>query len=499
MAELEKDAVRRAKYLHAAARILRDEVKSLDESIEFFNRALDDYFREPERLTAETIKEYLKAFESIDRICTNQKDFKSQERAYRRMFKRMPQEGYLEIKAALLHALGEIYRSRLKEYKTAMETFELANRLDPTNLSRHEILAELYLMAGPEHAEKAVGEHLTILRYDHLRASSYKALRRLYMQLQQFDRAWCVSQALAYLKQADAEEMQFFEQYRTRGLARARGRLSDELWANSLRHPDEDLYISAVFAAIWQAVAGIRAVEHKQVGLKRKERRDLSTDQTLFAKVFTYSAQVLTSSQVEVYFRPDQAGGAEGMAFYNLREKNVLTPSLVVFNSLLQGRGDKEVAYEVGRFLTKLRPDHLPRLCVQTNGELRVAFLAAIKLVQPNFQAAPQEAAAVAQYLEMMRAAVQPAWLEQLVAVVKHFTDQQSSVDLQRWSQAMELTAQRAGFVLCNDLQVAADLIQVEAVTVGSLPSKEKIRELVLYSVSPLYYEVRQQLGLALA
>ena len=41
---LENDPIRKGKYYHAAARICRDEVKSLDEAIDFFNQALDSFF-----------------------------------------------------------------------------------------------------------------------------------------------------------------------------------------------------------------------------------------------------------------------------------------------------------------------------------------------------------------------------------------------------------------------------------------------------------------------
>ena len=94
IAELEKDPIRRGKYYHAAARILRDEVKSLDEAIDYFNQALDQLLRSVRtRSPSRTSQEYLKAFEAIDKICTGKKDFKTQERNYRKMLKRMPADG----------------------------------------------------------------------------------------------------------------------------------------------------------------------------------------------------------------------------------------------------------------------------------------------------------------------------------------------------------------------------------------------------------------------
>jgi tetratricopeptide (TPR) repeat protein len=496
IAALEKDPVRKGKYYHAGARIQRDEVKSLDDAIEFFNQALDFYFEKADKLTDATVSEYLKAFESIDKICTGKKDWKAQERNYRRMLKRMPADGYDQIKIALWHALGEIYRSRLKEYKAAIQAFEVARELEPTNLGRHEILAELYLMGGPDYGQKAIAEHMTLIKKDPFRVDSYKALRKIYMELRQYDHAWCMCQALAFLQRADGEEMQFFEQFKQKGFVRAKARLTDEMWAKDVLHPEEDRYIGAIFAAVWQAVALLKSGEHKQFGLKRKEKRDLQTDQALFSKVFNYVTQVLNVLQPEVYFRPEQQGA---MQLANTQEKKVLIPSLVVGAELLQGRGEKELAFPIARYLTLIRPEHYLRLTIQTNTELGIAFLAAIKLVQPNFPVPANQAPTVDQYVAAMRTAVQPAWFEQLSIVVHRFLQHEAKIDLQRWSQAVDLSAHRAGFIVANDLALSARFVQMEPPTVGGMSAKDKIRELVLYSISPEYFELRDHLGITIS
>src|SRR5204863_5300753 len=47
---LEPDPLRRGAYYHAAATVCRDELKSLDEAVEYYNRALNSFFEQPERL-----------------------------------------------------------------------------------------------------------------------------------------------------------------------------------------------------------------------------------------------------------------------------------------------------------------------------------------------------------------------------------------------------------------------------------------------------------------
>ena len=495
LASLEKDPIKKGKFFHAAARIQRDEVKSTDDAVEYFNQALDLYFSNPSVINDAQVGEYLKAFESIDKICTNKKDWKAQERNYKRMVKRIASSSLDQLKVVLLHALGEIYRSRLKEFRNAIDAFEMATKLDPNNDQRREILAELYVSGGPDYAERAVQEHMTLIQRDAFRVESYKALRKIYMDTNQYDKAWCLCQALIVLQRADADETAFYEQYKSKGFQRAKARLTDEMWAKSVFHPDEDRYIGAIFAAVWQGVALLKGGEHKQFNLKRKDRRDLQNDQTVFANSFKYITQVLNLAPPEVYFRPEQPGG---MQLANTKEKNQLIPSLIVGAELLQGRGEKDLAFPVAAFLTKLRPEHYLRLTIPTNTELGIAFLSAVKLVQPQFPVPPAQAPTVEQYLAILRSSVPPEWHEQLAIVVKRFIESKGEINLQRWSQAVDLTAHRAAFIIANDLMLSTRFIQMEPATVGGLTAKDKVKELILYSISSEYFEVRQHLGLTI-
>jgi hypothetical protein len=55
--------------------------------------------------------DHLKAFEAIDRLLTQKKDWKELERNYRKMLKRVAGQGKNDIELNLWHFLGEIYRT----------------------------------------------------------------------------------------------------------------------------------------------------------------------------------------------------------------------------------------------------------------------------------------------------------------------------------------------------------------------------------------------------
>jgi tetratricopeptide (TPR) repeat protein len=487
LAELDS-GVGKARFLIAAGNIANYELHSTDEAVELYNQGLDE---DPDDL---------KAFERIDKIMTAKKDWKNQERNYRKMIKRLGTDPTPEKKptvVALWHALGEIYRSRLKDYKAAIAAFEVCVQMDPDAVARHQILAELYQLSGPETYEQAIKAYRQLIKsttdFGQM-AAHLKTLRKLLMELRQYDKAWCVAAAASFLRKGDAEEQQFYEQYKPKVFTRARARLTEDLW-KLVYHADEDRYISAVFAAVSHSVAAARAKEHKDWGLKRKDRRDVATDQLLFSKVFNYVNQVLGVPSPEVYLRPESPGELD---LANAREKGALVPSFVVFSGLLQGRPEKELAYVVAKRLTFMRPDHFVRWphVVPTVAELKIVFLAALKLVQPKFEPKADVAQGVAQYLQHLKRSVAPQQIEQLAAVVQRFVANKGEADIHKWANAVDMTATRMGFLICNDLEIAARIVQSEPVSIGVADPKDKIRDLVLWSVSDEYFALREHLGL---
>lgn len=490
--ELERNPVRKGSYYQAAGTICRDKLKALDEAIEYYNKSLDSYFLEPDKLTKSMLPRALKAFQDIDKILTTKRDWKNQERAYRHMIKRLPAGD--PILPELWHALGEIYRSRLKHYQSAIGAFEVAAQLDPQNTNRGEILAELYLVAGPEYADKAVEQHMRMLRQEPFKYDSYKALRRIYMDTHQYDKTWCVCNTLAFLKKADPEEMQFYEQYKPRGFVKAKQRMTEEIW-KKVYHPDENRYVSAILGAISQGAASIHSHSFKQLGLRRKDRRDVANDQLLFSKIFYYVSQVLNVPLPDVYLQDDQPGD---IIPANVLEKGQLFPTFVVRQGLLQGRPEKEIAFVAARRLELLRPEHYLKLVLPTNTHLKTALMSAIVMVKRDFPVPPDMQANVAQYLPEMQKRIPPQIYEQLAHVVNRFLQNAPEVNMAKWGHAVDATGHRIGFIISGDLEVAARLVSAEPVVVGGPQVKDKIKELVLYSVSEDYFAVRSHLGLTI-
>jgi hypothetical protein len=63
--------------------------------------------------------------------------------------------------------------------------------------------------------------------------------------------------------------------------------------------------------------------------------------------------------------------------------------------------------------------------------------------------------------------------------------------------QATEVTALRAGLLLCDDVDTAVRMTQqIASEFTADLAPRDKVKEVVLYSISESYFRLREQLGI---
>ena len=87
--------------------------------------------------------------------------------------------------------------------------------------------------------------------------------------------------------------------------------------------------------------------------------------------------------------------------------------------------------------------------------------------------------------------------MDQLRSLIKKFIDAGGSTDVKTWAAAVELTNYRVGLLLCGDLATAALMVSQEQQQLGSaMTPKDKIKELVLYSISEDFFQARRAIGM---
>ncbi|MGF1469684.1 MAG: tetratricopeptide repeat protein [Sandaracinaceae bacterium] len=472
---LDERSEAKAKYAYTIAVILRDELKDPERALAKFNEALD---LDPNQL---------KAFEAINKILTSKKDWKQLERAFRKMIHRISGTDMVgsDLEYNLWHNLGVIYRDRLKHYESAVEAFKVATSKRPESATDHQILAELYTMLGPDKLQDAIDEHQWLLRQDPYRVQSYQALYRLYFDAKAYDKAWCLAATLTFLQKADAEQQRFYADNKPAGPIRPQSRLDNERWLKDLAHPTQDLLVSKVFGELWGPVLSLRIQADKDAGLNKKNEIDFANTTVSLARSFAFVAQVFGFPPPRLFLRDDLQGG--------LTHKPVYPLASLCGATLLSGFSPQDLFFLVGRHLADYRPEHRMRTLLSSTSELKTVLLAGLRIagVMPAAEPAVEQAA------QQLAAKMQPAQRDSLRSFAKRFMEAGARTDIKRWLQAVELTSCRAGFLVCNDLEVAARMVsQLGPAGPVDLPPKDKVKELVLFSVSEEYFTLREHLGI---
>lgn len=473
LARTESEPRRRAKYHYAAAVIGRDELGDVDLAVEHFGKALDDEPTTP------------KAFEAIDQLLEERGDWKNLARAHRRMLKRLGEDAEPERLLRLWTRLGEICADHLGDPESAIAAFEVATELAPDDMDRHEQLADLYLEAGEPRREEAIDELQILVRHDPDRVELYRALSELYRAEGATDKAYCLAQALAFLGAATDVERELYAAHRPGQLVVAKRRLTEELWQKSIAHQREDRHIGAIFSAMVGPIAATTAQPASAFNIAHSA----GDDGRPVARVFKYAANVLgLSPEPQMSLQP----GSEGLRVANTADRGKLAPTVLVGEPHADKSDERELAFEMGKRLAYFRPERYLHYALQTQPRLEAAFYASLLasgLELPGDHGDSKELAG------QLARSVPRAVLEHVGAVAgKLGIDARNGV-IGGWRTATDLTANRVGLILCNDLETAARMVATEAAPQSTLSAKDRLRDLLAYSVSEDYFAVRRHLG----
>jgi tetratricopeptide (TPR) repeat protein len=474
ISDLEKDALRKSRYAYTIATIYNSEIKDSEKALEHYNQALDLNPTE------------LKPFAKINEVLTGRRDFRTLARSFKRMLERVAGKGDKDLEFNLLHNLGIIYRDRLNEAPKAIQCFELAVERKPDDLTERKILAELNARSG--NTDAAITHWRAIIEQDLANAEAITAVFDLYYQSRQYDKAWCVAAACAFLQRERARDdvRAFYEQYKPRRPVQPQGRLTEENWVKHLFHPNEDPVVGKIYASIVGPLRNAKVQPLPRFGFTAQELQNPATSSVALVKSMAAVAASLNLPLPQVFVRPQQAGGLGYVPSDPIAS--------VAGQSLLSGLRPEELAFVAAKHMAYYRNEHYVRVLFPTVQELTAILLAAIKLVKAD-QDVPPEALQTAQQLAPLVNS-DPVASEGLRKVVRVFFEQGGASNIKKWYQSVELTAARAGFLVCGDHEVARKMIHMEPGLPGDLSPNEKLKDVVLFSISENYFTLREALGI---
>ena len=247
--------------------------------------------------------------------------------------------------------------------------------------------------------------------------------------------------------------------------------------------------LSRIFKILGQGLGdslGSRKLE--DLGLSAEDAVSLK-QKSRFSSFLTTVSKVLGVPVPTVYRDPNGRG---------LRKEALDAPTLVVGPDVLTGRKGKELRFVLGKAMSYFLPAHW-LAGMYPAGHLRTLLIAGMSSVMPEFtQGGEPGVKGIQKQLEVNMSTDERAQLRELVL---ELTQQGQSPNLNEWLRQVELTANNAGHLLCNDIEVSVRMLKEEREAGQSwskLSLKDAISELALYTVSQRFLTLRKELGAAI-
>ncbi len=479
MAEVVDEPALQGKYFHTAASVAHQELHDLDQAVEYYEKALAS---DP---TLES------AFRGLADCLQRSGGFKQLARAYRAQIERTKDQIAPEQLAALWHNLAELYHHRLNRLDEAVVAYEAAQNLDGENRQRMERLVEIYSKHPNRYAERAIGAHAALLEQNPYRIESYRGLRKLYTQLSRPDEAWALCQALRSLNMAEPDEEAFFKRHRVQAPATARECITEQIWEEYILSSEQDPLLTAIFAMIQPAAVNELSQEPETFGIDRTTPIDCQSDSAVMSQMLFYASGVTLVPLPPVFYQPSSAGGVSFL-FTN-------PPSIGLGQAAFQSAPDQALAFIAGRQLSYMRPGHYMRQLVPTGSGLRSWLLAAIRLANPRFPVPDSMRVQVERNHQALVSMLHVPTQQSLISLIEKLLQEQPELDMKRWAMAVDVTADRVGFVLANSLDAAVAVVRASPADSSYASERDRLKELYLYAVSPRYLALRQAIGVTIA
>ena len=478
IAELKSQPEEVARSLVVAGDFAAERANDIERALLIWEDALD---RDP--LTP-------RAFDAIAKHWLDKGDLRAFEKTLLGQTVRLDKAGAHAAEAQVWREVAALRIDKLHNLGGAIEALDRCVDRIPTDVEARVGLAEL--LAQAEEVEAAIMSLEIAAWHAPGRAETYRFMHQLLVKAGRVDQAYHCAAALMLLDEADLDEQLFYEQYHPAYRASPTRSLDADGW-RKLYPMGQDENVGAILDLV-----APHAIEYKLELLDKEgmlpeldpeARQDPEKSTVSLTRTFVWASTVLDLPLPEIYIGDEVPGGIAAVP--------AEMPTALVGKSVLSGKNLKELGFLVGRDIAYFRPAHYILILYSSLKELTALFLASVCVVRRDHavpEGSKREINALTKFIRNRLSEDEKARLDE---AVDRFEAEGVRADLVGWARSIEVAATRAGLLLCGDLGVVDAILSEDDRSVGDLTSTDRIQDLLPFSVSEIYSEIRRDLGVA--
>jgi tetratricopeptide (TPR) repeat protein len=475
--ELEPSATARARHTMALARIADEGFADVPQAITLYRRAL-------ELAPGDTA--------TLDRLVALYERTGAMNDLVVMIEQQAQQAPDVRRAVALKLRIGEIAARSLDDPQRAIATFRQVIEVDPQNLPAHVALADLFTR-DPSMLAMAIEAHRTLLKLDPTRVESLHTLFRLWESLRQLDKAFCAAAVLSFLKSATDVEQAFYSEGRNRLSGELRGTLglSDIV---ALHHPAARSPIVEVLRAVGAEFTKMLPPQLEQQGIDKRADR-LKSDHAVF-KALQAVTLLFGVDEFEAY----QA--KRGLVTLETTEPL----SVLVGPDVVRRFNIREQRFLYGRAALGL-VDRSAIVRKTSMGELADILGNSVRIHQPGWNGLGRRNE---EQSKQLRKAYSRKALKALEEPADAVVSSGQAIAIEPLVQALMLSSDRAGLLVCGDVSAGLGLLLREDVAPGSaradtpeaivtaVQQRPDVKELLAFALSDDFFRMRQRVGVSL-
>ncbi|MEM6290687.1 MAG: SIR2 family protein [Myxococcota bacterium] len=489
LADAQQSEVLKAKYLYAGALILRDNLDDRDQAIDWMRKVVSADPMHP------------KAFDAYLDQLIEKKSWSEVSKTVRTHLKALPKDTPPERLAGLFQRLGQAHE-KMTDMKTAMAAYDQSVRMaakagaKPEDLrDRRERVIKLAISQGEDELSKATHHAHAIIADAPMDFDVYHQLVDLYVQQKQADRARSIAKTLRFLKKANEQETKLLED--AKGPGQVRTALTRDHWRKSVFHPSQNGRAADILSIVWALIAAREGQSHAHFDVARKDRVEVSLQSKAgLARYVAHACQMLDVSVPDLFQRDVDGMGVRVAALVdNSSGKSTVFPSLIAGKGATADASEVGMKFRAGRAVARVRPEHILTSVLPSAGSIRKVVYGGVAVGHPGAELPEDVRDGAKAYATELTPHLQPARIDQLKTLGASLA-KGGSFDAKAFSEGVAYTTTRAAFVLCDSIETAAAMLTREGDEGSSVTAKDRIADLIAYSVSQPYLKLRKQLGL---
>lgn len=406
-------------------------------------------------------------------------------------------------RTALLDRLAQLRRYEQRDLRGAIDACEAWSALDPEAIKPREDAARLHAELGQW--KEAVAAWRAVLDRDALLTEAWRAMFSVLARTRQADEAFAVASTMVALEIADDDMVRAVRAVRPPFPRWPVAPADATTLKKRLSHPLERTAVRAVLDVVAPRLLPRFGRPVEDFGLRR---RDALAETRLPPSV---AVAVRTAATLGGFVPPRGGGGiplyqsdlgaSDGHAppFAALPASE---PGLIITGDVIRGGMTPERAFALGRAVAWLSPWAVLAASLDAAEVRRLleslvaAFLTPRDLERPSTELEREGAERRREILDGLGPTEAGALTQALLPALRDWVVTRGRLHLSDWKAGVGYTGDRLGFLLAGDLPAAVKVIRSAGAT--TMAARLAIRELVLFSMSAPYLQLRRELSLAL-